>query len=120
MKWDIDRAMAVYEPDSIPGTLWQRTLLSAALARKEGIVLPPDKADNDSVLVWSLGIGQMAEPKEIFVHALTMRACFLRLRMLVKSKRLKLDPQLFPKLGIKPKPKNRRRQKKPEKKESGT
>lgn len=108
MKWDIDKAMAPYEPNTIPGTIWQRVLMQVTLARKNGLKIPEGKRDNDSVNVWSCGVGMAGYPKH-FVYGWTMRECFLRLRRQARSKEVQFNPQLFPKLGRKKtKPKERK------------
>jgi hypothetical protein len=111
MKWDIDRQMLAYEPLGVPGTVWQRTLVEVSLLRTYSLHISKDARDNESRIVWSLGIGSLQEPKWVFIYGFTMRECFLRLRMLVKTKKLKLDPKLFPKLFKKSKPKEKKRKK---------
>lgn len=83
--------------------------MDVSLARKEGLCVPVGH-DRESLLVWSLAIGRISEPKH-FIYGLTMRECFLRLRKQVKSKKVQFNPQLFPMLGRKPK-----KRKKPKKK----
>jgi len=114
MKWDIDRAMMPYEPNIEPGTIWQRVRMQVSVARREGLKIPDHKTDRDSVLTWCVGVGVSQWPK-FFVYGYTMRECFLRLRKQAKLKRVQLNPQLFPRLWRKAKPKERRR--KPAKKE---
>jgi hypothetical protein len=108
VKWDVDRALAPYEPIVIPGTVWQRVLMQVSQARREGLRVPSKLEDTSVVTVWSLGIGRSEMPKE-FIHGFTMRECFLRLRKMVKLKVLVLPKQLYPELFRKPKPKERKR-----------
>lgn len=105
MKWDIDKALKKFEPAIIAGTSITRVLMDVELAKKEGIPVPVD-FDRTSILVWSLGIGRLSEPKQ-FVHGLSIRGAFLRLRKLVKARKLVLDREMYPALQ-KPKPKLRK------------
>jgi hypothetical protein len=63
------------------------------LARKEGLRVPKNH-EGQSVLLWCLAVGRLQDPKH-FVHGLTLRECFLRLRKQVKLG-LPLSPELFP------------------------
>lgn len=110
-KWDPDKALRPYEPASAPGTTWMRVLMDVVLAKKEGLRIP-NGHDRESIMVWSLAIGLVAEPKH-FVYGLTMRECFLRLRTQVKSKKVEFNPQLFPMLGRKPKKREKPKKVKP-------
>ena len=110
-KWDPDKKLKPFEPISAPGTQYVRVLMDVSLARKEGLRVPRDH-DRESIVVWSLAIGLIAHEKHI-VYGLTMRECFLRLRKQVKSKKLLLNPQLFPMLGVKAKKREKPRKKKP-------
>lgn len=110
MKWDPDKDIKRFEPALIPGTTFQRMLLDVTLARKEGLKIPEGKEDRDSINAWVLAIGCIGEPKH-FVYGLTMRDCFLRLRRQVQRKQVDLNPQLFPRLLRKAKPKLRQRRK---------
>jgi hypothetical protein len=105
MKWDIDKELHRFEPDSAPGTMLQRVLMDAAVAKREGLHVPDDA--RDPIIAWSLGVGVNSEPKH-FVFGLTIRACFLRLRKLVRAG-LPLNPQVFPRLGKRVKKKERGR-----------
>jgi hypothetical protein len=107
VKWDIDRAIAPYEPITIPGTTFQRVLMAITQVRKEGLKIPSDKTDGESMTVWQLAVGCNGMPKH-FVYGHTMRECFLRLRRAVRIGAAPLNPQLFPRLGKKKKRKERR------------
>ena len=71
-------------PDSVPGTSFTRILASRPILERAGLELPPSKwpddasyTRNESFQVWSLGVGELAEPK-VFFYGFTMLECLTR------------------------------------------
>ena len=48
---------------SVPGTMLVRTLCAVGILKKQGLKVIPDR---ESMLVWSLGVGPLLEPKMFF------------------------------------------------------
>jgi len=110
MKWDIDKALKSYEPESCPGTTISRVLMGTDLFQRHGIKLPhasklskkPSgntvsvevdevvtmipfvESKIESMSVWCLAIGFVMEPKAFF-YGLTIRECFLKARKAAKA-----------------------------------
>jgi len=86
MKWDIDKSLREFEAEILPGTNVSRALVDVHILEKQGVRLTPEqkKEDRQSVVVWSLAIGQMHRPKAFF-YGQTIRQCYLRARKAVKK-----------------------------------
>lgn len=121
MKWDVDKALQLLEsfvPTNCPGTIVQRVLMCVKLFPENGLKLPAPKAELDargvsvlvapkSVMVWSLAIGILMEPKEAF-YGLTIRECFLKARIaLKKTQPAKLKQSKKPKVKKSSKPRRK-------------
>lgn len=85
MKWDIDKVLKDFEPESAPGTIITRTIMDVLLLRKHGIKPTEKEGDQGFAVVWSVGLGSMQSPKAFF-YGRTIRGAFLRARQVAKMK----------------------------------
>jgi hypothetical protein len=85
MKWDIDKAFAdLTASDAILEWSVARVVVSKELWKQ--FKLNPVVTDPtvQAVMAWCLVIGRFGQPK-IFIHALTIRECYLRARKVIKG-----------------------------------
>jgi hypothetical protein len=87
MKWDIDKALRPYEPDSLPGTTLTRIYLDVACLKRDKLKITPETLERGGVNGWCLGIGHIHLAKAFF-YGLTIRECFLRARKAAKADKL--------------------------------
>lgn len=98
-QWDIDKELSKFEPNTIPGTQINRVCMDLDTAEKFGVELPKG-FQGLSIMVWCLSIGCMHAPKHE-TYGLTIASAFQRLRKDVKSGKVALNPNLFPRLAKK-------------------
>lgn len=87
MKWDVDKAIAVFEPESCPGTAFTRAYLPLNTMVQHKIKPTPADIERGGANVWCLSIGISYAPKAFF-YARTMREAFLRARRSINQKNL--------------------------------
>lgn len=74
----IEKALERLESgQSVPGTQIVRTLAEVGILRRAGIKVPAEKQDKDAILVWTVGIGPLVEPKR-FYNGLTVKDALMR------------------------------------------
>lgn len=85
MKWDIDKALRSLEDPHSAGTSVDRTLIDVSHTQLlADLRLKAPKGAEGSMLVWTLGIGKLAQRK-LFIHGWSIREAYLKARRIVNK-----------------------------------
>lgn len=112
MRWNIDKELAQFEPETAAGTSITRIIMDLTMMKREGITPTAAQIERGTGVIWCLGIGYCYSPKAFF-YAQTIRSAFLKARRAAKAKQLAVHTpwgvqNFLPKLK-RHKPKERKR-----------